>query len=368
MEESLVLILSTLLAFLCTLLLMPLIIRYSHRKKWYDIPDKRKIHKGLIPRLGGVGIFSAVIIISVLSSVLHRFFTDSQGFFQFRYLFILFGFAIVHYVGLYDDFRGLRALPKLLIQTLAGGVITWGGFLIETIPIPYLGVLRLGIIAYPVTILWLVGISNAMNLVDGMDGLAGGISAFAAFSMGIIAVLQGQMTTALLAFILFASIIGFLIYNFPPAKIFMGDSGSLFIGFALAVIPLMGISKAASISTLMIPITLLTIPIIDTLAAIIRRIRQRRSIISPDKDHIHHKLLYMGLNEKKILLFTYSFCLYLSVIAITSVVLPKETNVYLIVIVWVGSLLGYYFLDFLKERKRTASNMEKEHKDSSSVS
>jgi UDP-GlcNAc:undecaprenyl-phosphate GlcNAc-1-phosphate transferase len=365
MTNFLVLLASTSAALLFSLILMPLIMSLSHRMKWYDIPDKRKIHTGLIPRLGGVGMYISVVVVSILSSALYLLLTGKRGFFQTRYLSILAGFTLVHCVGLFDDFRSLRALPKLSIQIMAGAIIAIGGFTISSISLPYIGTISLGILAYPITILWLVGISNALNLVDGMDGLAGGISAFAALSMGIIALIQQQVLTAMLAFILFGSIVGFLVFNFPPAKIFMGDCGSLFLGFALAIIPLMGISKAASFSTLIIPITLLTIPIIDTFAAIIRRIRAGRSIASPDKDHIHHKLLYMGLNERKILFFLYGFCLYLSIVAITSVVLPRETNVYFILIVWVGSLLGYYFLDFLKEKKKISSNTQIQRKDSS---
>jgi UDP-GlcNAc:undecaprenyl-phosphate GlcNAc-1-phosphate transferase len=146
----------------------------------------------------------------------------------------------------------------------------------------------------------------------------------------------------------------------------MGDSGSMLIGFALAVIPLTGISKAASLGTLIIPITLLTVPIIDILSAITRRIINKRPIISPDKEHIHHKLLDMGLSEKKILTIIYGFCLYLSIVSITSVILPKETNVFLILVVWIGSMLGYYFLDASKMRKSTENSSDsKIDKDSS---
>ncbi len=365
MTNFLVLFAATLAALLCSLLLMPVVIRLSHRKKWYDIPDKRKIHTGLIPRLGGMGMFLSVVVVAILSSILYLHLAGGKGFLEFRYLSVFAGFALIFCVGLYDDFRSLRALPKLSIQIMAGAVIAASGFTISKLSLPYVGTFSLGVFAYPVTILWLVGISNALNLVDGMDGLAGGIAAFAAISMGIIAVIQQQVVTAMLAFILFGSIVGFLAFNFPPAKIFMGDCGSLFLGFALAVIPLMGISKAASFSALIIPITLLTIPIIDTVAAIIRRLRAGRSIASPDKDHIHHKLLDMGLNERKILFFLYSFSFYLSMVAITSVVLPRQTNVYFMLVVWVGSLLGYYFLDFVKEKKKTSSNPEIREKDSS---
>jgi UDP-GlcNAc:undecaprenyl-phosphate GlcNAc-1-phosphate transferase len=352
------------ISFAINAILTPFIIRLSHRRKWYDVPDKRKIHKGLIPRLGGVGMFASVVLTSVLVSLFLLMIERQNGFFELRYLSVLAGIALIHYLGLFDDFHNLRALYKFLIQIMAAIVVSTSGFLINSISLPYLGTYSLGFLAYPITVIWIVGIANSVNLVDGMDGLAGGIATFASLSMGIIAIIQGQFMTALLALILFGSIVGFMIFNFPPARIFMGDSGSLFLGITLAVIPLMGISKTASFSTLIIPITLLTVPIIDMMAAIIRRIRKGRSIASPDKEHIHHKLLEMGLNERKILTFVYGFSFYLSIVAITSVILPKETNVYFIVIVWTGSLLGYYFLDFLKEKKKTSTQHEQNRKDS----
>jgi UDP-GlcNAc:undecaprenyl-phosphate GlcNAc-1-phosphate transferase len=145
----------------------------------------------------------------------------------------------------------------------------------------------------------------------------------------------------------------------------MGDSGSLVIGFILSVLPLMGISAAASFATVLVPVTLLLIPIIDTLAAIVRRIRDGRKILSPDREHIHHKLLEMGLSEKKILALIYSVCFYLSIIAITSVVMPKESNVYLILIVWIGSMMGYGFIHYLNTRKKIVQVEEKARKQNS---
>jgi UDP-GlcNAc:undecaprenyl-phosphate GlcNAc-1-phosphate transferase len=221
---------------------------------------------------------------------------------------------------------------------------------------------ELGILAYPFTILWMVGIANAINLVDGMDGLAGGIAGFAALAMGIIALLTGHFDTALIAFALLGGIIGFLFYNLPPARIFMGDSGSLFIGFTLAIIPLLGISPDASTGSVLIPVTLLTVPILDTLAAIIRRIKKKMPIIAPDKEHIHHKLLELGLTDKKILTIIYSICLYLSIVSITSVILPRETNIYLVMTVWVGSMLAYYTLELVRMKRATEKQLVEEEK------
>ncbi|MEE9307556.1 MAG: MraY family glycosyltransferase [Spirochaetia bacterium] len=340
------------------LVVIPTILRLAHRFKWYDLPDHRKIHTGLIPRLGGPGMYLSFLCVALLTPILVTLITGGTvtvGY-TLRFISLFLGVSLIQAIGLIDDFRPIKALLKFFLQLLAAIIVTAGGFLIRSVTLPYLGSLGLGLFAYPITVLWLVGISNAVNLIDGMDGLAGGISAFAALSMGIIALIQGSTVTSVLCFALFGAILGFLVFNFPPAKIFMGDSGSLFLGFCLAVFPLVGgISKVSAFGTLLVPVTLLTIPILDISTSVIRRLRNKVSIIHPDKEHIHHKLLDMGLNQRQILWVLYGFSLYLSVVAITSVILPREVNVYLIFVVWVGSLLGYGLLYYVNTRQRSAS-------------
>ncbi len=343
------------------LVVIPTILRLAHRFKWYDLPDHRKIHTGLIPRLGGPGMYLSFLCVALLTPILVTLITGGTvtvGY-TLRFISLFLGVSLIQAIGLIDDFRPIKALLKFFLQLLAAIIVTAGGFLIRSVTLPYLGSLGLGLFAYPITVLWLVGISNAINLIDGMDGLAGGISAFAALSMGIIALIQGSTVTSVLCFALFGAILGFLVFNFPPAKIFMGDSGSLFLGFCLAVFPLVGgISKVSAFGTLLVPVTLLTIPILDIGTSVIRRLRNKVSIIHPDKEHIHHKLLDMGLNQRQILWVLYGFSLYLSVVAITSVILPREVNVYLIFVVWVGSLLGYGLLYYVNTRQRSASTGE----------
>ncbi|RPJ09733.1 MAG: undecaprenyl/decaprenyl-phosphate alpha-N-acetylglucosaminyl 1-phosphate transferase [Spirochaetaceae bacterium] len=339
------------------LILTPSIIRISHHFRWYDRPNHRKIHKVMIPRLGGVGIFTSFFLSIIIVPIVFNAFFNIQSYnsLDIRFLSIFLGFFIIYLLGLMDDFVSLKAIFKLLIQIVAASVVTAGGYVVNKITLPYIGTFPLGVLAYPLTIIWIVGITNALNLVDGMDGLGGGIAAFASFSMGIISLIQNEVAPAIMAFALFGAIIGFLKFNFPPAKIFMGDSGSLFLGFALAVLPLMGISRAGSFSALLIPITVLMVPIIDTLAAIIRRIKKRTSIAAPDKEHIHHKLLDLGFSEKKILAVIYSICLYLSVISIsiTSEIMPdKAINVFIVLIVWIGLILGYGILHLIQSKKR----------------
>jgi UDP-GlcNAc:undecaprenyl-phosphate GlcNAc-1-phosphate transferase len=342
-------------AFLLNLLILPLVLRLAHRHKWYDRPDSRKIHTGLIPRMGGPGLFLSFTLASLLAAIaLPRL--GGGRLLEPRLAALFSGIALMHLVGLYDDFKSVRAVWKFVLQTAAAVIIASGGFLIRSIALPYVGIIPLGLAAYPLTVVWLVGIANAVNLIDGMDGLAGGIGAFAAAAMGTIALLQGSSAGAVLAFALLGALLAFLVFNFPPARIFMGDSGSLFLGLTLAALPLAGgIPRSAAFGSLIVPVTLLTVPILDTATAILRRLRHRRSIISPDKQHIHHKLLAMGLSERQILTVIYSMCAYLALVSVTSVVLPKEINVYLIVVVWVGSLLGYWVLSYLELKNRKAN-------------
>jgi UDP-GlcNAc:undecaprenyl-phosphate GlcNAc-1-phosphate transferase len=300
---------------------------------------------------------------ALLTPLLVSLLSGSGPRYDLRFIPFFLGITLIHLVGLIDDFHNLKALLKFFLQIMAAVIVTSGGFLIRSLTIPYLGTLPLGLLAYPVTIFWIVAISNAINFIDGMDGLAGGIGGFAALSMGIISLLQGAVLTSVLCFALFGAILGFLVFNYPPAKIFMGDSGSLFLGFCLAAFPLAGgISKISAFGTLLVPVTLLTIPILDMITSVLRRVRNKVSILHPDKEHIHHRLLDMGLNQRQILGVLYGFSIYLSVVAITSVILPQEVNVYLILVVWAGSLLGYGLLYFMNIRKRAADAPGEEEK------
>lgn len=364
---ELILIFATgIFALFFSLASMPFIIHISHKFSWYDRPAKRKIHKELIPRLGGVGIFLAFLLSIVLVPLVFNLFFDNAlpHFLDLKYVGVFISFSLIYFLGLLDDFYDLRAFLKLLIQICAAAIVTISGFAVSAISLPYVGEINLGILKYPITILWIVGITNALNLVDGMDGLCGGITAFAALSMGVISLIQPNMQVlpAVMSFALFGAVVGFLKYNFPPAKIFMGDSGSLFLGFILAMLPLVGISEAASVTSLLVPITILMVPIIDTAAAIIRRVKLKKSIASPDKEHIHHKLLALGLSEKKILFVIYLICAYLSTIAITSVKLPEEIPVYLTLIVWLGLLFGYGLLNLIQSKKKEVKKSEEEEK------
>ncbi len=340
------------IAFVINVGLTPLITSLAHRFRWYDEPNHRKIHTRLVPRLGGVGMFlSFVVSTGLVSAIAWAASGGAQrGVLEPRFLAILAGMALIHGMGLADDFSSLRAPLKLLIQIAAAALVTTGGFAVRSINLPYIGRLSLGLASYPITVLWIIGIANAINLIDGMDGLAGGISTFAALTMGVVALIQGRDEAALLALALGGAGAAFLVYNLPPASIFMGDSGAYFLGFTLATIALMGISRMATVGSLIIPLTLLIIPVMDTMAAIVRRVRDGRHPFSPDKEHLHHRLLDLGLGERHILAVVYGFSLYLSVVAITSVILPEQANTYLVLVVWAGTMLGFYSLGMNRNR------------------
>jgi UDP-GlcNAc:undecaprenyl-phosphate GlcNAc-1-phosphate transferase len=329
------------LAFLLNAAFTPMIMRVARARGWYDVPNARKIHTNPIPRLGGVGIFLAFLVSAIAAAIVFPVLLPALWgkAFLLRFLAVFAGFLLIHAVGLLDDFFNLRALLKFAMQLVAAALVAAAGF---TIPIGGLHPsAALSVFAWIATLFWIVGISNAMNLVDGVDGFAGGIASFAGLAMLIVAVLQGRLFTALVAVALLGAVAGFLVFNFPPARIFMGDSGSLFLGFTLAVIPLLAGTQAPRIGAYFAPLTVLTIPIIDTAAAIVRRIRRRQPIHSPDKEHIHHVLLALGMKERTILLAMYSYCAYLGAAAVVATIVPWRASVAISAVVWIGSLALY---------------------------
>jgi len=332
--------------------LTPLVTRLAHRFKWYDIPDSRKLHTGLIPRIGGLAIFLSIAVGTAAgTAALALLEVPLPGAIP-PLLAAAAGVAMIFAVGLFDDFVPLRARSKLLLQIVAATIIAAGGMRIDSLALPLLGRLELGFAAVPVTVFWIVGMVNSVNLIDGRDGLAGGITAFAAAGLAVVALLQGHLLTAVVAVAVFGAVCGFLLYNWPPASIFMGDSGSHLLGFTLAVLPLLDIGGAATLRTLMVPATLMLIPILDCGAAVLRRVRQRVSLGTADTDHIHFVLRDLGLSDHKILLAVYSVCGYLTAVAITATVLLREAALYLVFVAWAGVLLAYATLVAVHTHRR----------------
>jgi len=292
-----------------------------------------------------VGIFLSVLIsFTVIGFAGKLFSLEGRNFVNL--LPLLGGMTIVHLMGLVDDFHDLRAFTKFFIQIAAAIILIIGGIRIETVSLPFhWEPISLGVLTYPLTALWLVGIANAVNLIDGMDGLAAGFGLVTSVTFCIISFITGNILTALFALIFMGSIIGFLVFNFPPAKIFMGDSGSLFIGFTLAALPLVKDGHIVDISILFPSITIFLLPIADTLSAIIRRTKRKLPIYNPDKEHIHHKLLEVGLSVRHILLLLISTIIVLNIPAVLWNIVSKDIALLLIFASWIAALLGLFVLE-----------------------
>lgn len=310
------LLITVFIGFAANLALTPIIIRTAHRNRWYDVKNHRKIHVTDTPRLGGVGIFASFLLTVVAALIMAAGPIASADLgirwaprfldLLLRYLPILGGMVVVHALGLIDDFRSLRAVLKLLVQIAAAVVVVLGPFRIETLTVPFAGTeISLGLWSYPITVIWIVAISNALNFIDGVDGLAGGTAAIAALNFAIIAFLLGHGIAAALAVGLLGALLGFLVFNLPQAKIFMGDSGSYVLGFMLGVLPL-AIPEGGHGSMALLPvITILLVPIVDMTTSVFRRLRRGKHPFSADREHLHHKLMDVGMGSWNILAVIY---------------------------------------------------------------
>lgn len=321
----------------------PIVIRVARKHDWFDDPSSpRKIHDGKVPRLGGMAIFWAFFIAATLASLLSsRSRGDSPW--NSTYLPLSISLAIVHATGLFDDFHDLRARYKLCVQAAAAIIVISFGFRFHVIPFPG-HELDLGWASYPITFLWIVGIMNAINFIDGLDGLAGGISIIAAFAYGVIYAALGLWYPSVIAFALVGAIAGFLVYNFPKASIFMGDSGSLFLGFLLAIFPLLHKSSFPLQAGLLPGITVLLVPIYDVFASMIRRTRRGQSVMEPDREHLHHKLLDLGLDVRQILTLVYGCCIFLAGVALGGLFLPARIQFWVFMAAWAVGLVGFMYL------------------------
>ncbi|MFI5295173.1 MAG: glycosyltransferase family 4 protein [Thermodesulfovibrionales bacterium] len=338
-------------AFVLILGLTPLMRILSFKLGAIDTGSGRRVHSGKIPRLGGAGIFVAFMMPAVFS--LTRGEWDS---FHNRLTGILVASAMVFCMGLYDDLKGATIRNKLFAEVLAASVIFFWGVRITVISNPFGAPIALGWMSFPVTVLWVVVVTNAINLIDGMDGLAAGtgiLISLTLFSLG------ASDTHMQLAFIIMAgSLAGFLVYNFPPASIFMGDSGSLFLGFFLGALSILSSRKATAIATIMIPIVAFSLPLMDMLYAVIRRYYRGIPLGNADKEHIHHKLLEKGLSKRKVLFLLYFFNI--SVMMAVLLLIRRQLNIDFLGLILLAVLgviglraLGYIeFLPFFRDIAR----------------
>src|SRR6056297_1294726 len=333
---------SIIFPFSFNLLLTYLLIKLAHHKAWYDDVDHRKIHTGDIPRIGGVGVFIAsltsILILLGLAGRSPLLSAAELNTSLSSCIVLLIGLALIQSVGLLDDFANLRPLYKLYGQLLAALIVVGTGHYFQSLYFPFFDVvIPLGISGPLLTFLWILGVTNAVNLIDGMDGLSGTVSLVAALFLALGSAAAGNFLPALFAFAVVGALTSFLLFNLPPAKLFMGDSGSLFLGFFLSALPLFAFTSQTTSQTngraLPFAMSLVFIPILDTLGAIVRRKRKKIPLHAPDQEHLHHKLLNFGWSNRLIL----------TVIALSSFLLASVAYLWLVS----GSRLMSYVLSLL---------------------
>ena len=287
------------------LLVTPLIIHFAHRMNCLDIPCVRKVHASAVPRVGGIAIVFASLTMTITIFALHNKIGNAFRLGEEPIVALLIASLLIFFTGLVDDLCELRARQKLIFQILAAVIICASGARITEIGLTENYIIRFGWMSWPITILWIVGITNAVNLIDGLDGLAAGLSAITCAVIAAFAIYTNQPIIAVLMLALLGSLTGFLFFNFNPAKIFMGDCGSLFLGFVLASSSVICVNKTTTIVGLAMPMLALGVPIFDTFFSMLRRLLERRSLFAPDKSHIHHRLLEKGLKHHQAVILIY---------------------------------------------------------------
>ena len=312
--------------------MVPLVRRRAIAAGYYDAPGERKIHKYPIPRLGGIAIWLGFMLALGLISLFmwHRELGSAlPG--------VLAGGALVFILGLLDDLFNLSPYLKLVIQFVAALTAFGLGVQINNLDLPGAQLLVLNALSLPVTVIWLVALMNAMNFIDGIDGLAAGVTTLSALTLTVVAMFTHQPSSALLASLLAGASLGFLVYNFHPAKIFMGDSGALFCGFVLACIAVTGVLKT-KVVVMLLPMFVLSVPILDITYSVFRRLLRRQNPFLPDADHIHHQLLKAGVGQIKTVTYLYSLCVIGGLVAVWYVnYLP----------IYVACLFGMFGLAYL---------------------
>ncbi|GAY79107.1 glycosyltransferase family 4 protein [Sporolactobacillus inulinus] len=281
------------ICFLAAVALTPLVRKLAIRIGATDLPNARKVHKKIMPRMGGLAIYLAFLIgIFIL-------WPDSSF-----TLPLIVGSVIIIITGILDDMYSLSPRVKMVAHFFAALVIVQSGISVTFINLPFNGVLHLYWLSVPLTLLWIMGITNAINLIDGLDGLAVGVSSIVLMTIAGLSLTEGNVFVFTVSTILLGSTLGFLPYNFHPAKIFMGDTGSYFLGYVISVLALLGF-KNVTLFSLVVPIILLAVPISDTLFAIVRRLVNKKPLTAPDKSHLHHCLLRYGFSQRQTVVLIY---------------------------------------------------------------
>ncbi len=327
--------------------LTPLVKRFAVKINAIDVPkDNRRIHKKPIPLLGGLAIYFSFVSTLILKT--GQLTKPEKG--------IIIGATIIVIGGFLDDKFEIKPWQKLLFQiAAASSLIIYGVNIMRiTNPLAKAGIdtyINVGMLSVPLTIIWVVGITNALNLIDGLDGLAGGVAFISAVTIFIIALLNKRMDAATLTCILSCSILGFLPYNFNPASIFMGDTGAQLLGFLLAAISIEGAIKSAAAFAIAVPILALGIPIYDTLFAMIRRKINGKPIMQADKGHLHHRLLDMGLSQRQAVIIMYLISAVLGSFAIIAMQISTQRSYFLLAMVMIVLVIIAWKFGFFEHRE-----------------
>jgi UDP-GlcNAc:undecaprenyl-phosphate GlcNAc-1-phosphate transferase len=327
----------------------PLVMKLAKLVGAIDVPrDDRRVHTVPIPRLGGLAIF-----LGFMAGLVYLTHIDP------RLFGVIIGAAIIVVMGFFDDIKPLPAKFKFVVQIIAAAVAIHSGVRIEAVSNPLSFIfkdsqyIQFGILEYPITLIWIVGVTNAINLVDGLDGLAAGISTISAATLLVAALSTGQYFAAALAAIVAGSTIGFLPYNFNPAKTFMGDTGALFLGYMLSVISVMGVLKSAAVFSILIPIFAIGLPIYDTFFAMVRRTISGKSMMEADKGHLHHKLLDAGMSQRQAVLTLYSISAVLGFSAVALIEVTFKVALILVFAVFLLASMGARYLNLIETDRRS---------------
>ena len=313
-------------AVVASLTVTPVVVHAAAAWNLFDVPsDSRRVHTRPIPRLGGVAVFAAMVLglmtAAVSGLIPTTFWVANRSFFNG----LLVGGGIMLLVGMWDDVRGLKPSTKILAQCVAAAAVFFFGFRIEALSMGSSVDYELGVFAFPLTVLWVVGVTNAFNLIDGLDGLATGIALVALGTTLAVAGVLGNTAVVLVCLALIGALLGFLRYNFNPARIFLGDSGSLFVGFMLAVLSVHGSLKSATAVLVLVPLFALALPLLDTLLAIGRRWLRIMPLHGADARHIHHQLLALGLTHRRAVLVLYLASVALAIVGVALAFSPPST-------------------------------------------
>lgn len=331
-------------AFAITLVTTPFAKWLSAKVGAIDYPKDRGVHKKPMPRMGGV----AIVLGFLITVLMVYFFDRSMSPKQFAGFIV--GAGIIAVLCMIDDMKDLPAKLKFCVQIVAALIVIFSGTQIQIVLWPVTATLQK--LSIPITLVWIVGVTNAVNLIDGLDGLAAGVTGIAALSLMVLCIMTGTTTAVVLTAALAGACLGFLPRNFNPAEIFMGDTGSTFLGFVLAVTSILGVFKGYALLALVVSIFCIGLPIFDTIFAMLRRMAKHQPIMQADRGHLHHKLIDHGFSQKKAVLIMYAISIFLGLLAIFIAVKDSRIFVVALLTVVVLSFIIYYFNAHIKNKNQ----------------